>query len=215
MSEVDDGKLPTYWRGKPCWARKVSGVVATWTVADRQDVWWRQAVGQRRDAVEVTLQNGEVFYLDDQGFAIVGTTTEYGVPMAFPPGSGWSAVLQRELGTMVALVSLVPETVTERGLVRDEGSESEAPYVATLRRVLPDFLSVISLDALRGPAYELDLPGLLRRLADEEPNGLAGFGSVEDGLSFVAVLSVEPMRVEGDPPYRYEVLTTLAEHWLG
>jgi hypothetical protein len=54
----------TYWNGLPCEARRVRVIVA-----DKPEVrlyWARPYVGQERAAVEVK-QDGQVFYLDDEG----------------------------------------------------------------------------------------------------------------------------------------------------
>jgi hypothetical protein len=52
----------TYWNGEPCEARRV--VVKVGDTGRFPKAWYRELVGQERNAVEVTYA-GQTFYLDD------------------------------------------------------------------------------------------------------------------------------------------------------
>ena len=58
-----------YWNGLPTTGRKVWGTVRAWQEGDPPQVWWRDLVGRRVEAVEVVLDGvnygGGITYLFD------------------------------------------------------------------------------------------------------------------------------------------------------
>lgn len=87
----------TYWNGERCEARKVWLVVAD---GEHERGWYRQFIGQRRAAVEVSYA-GQVFYLDDDAYD--GDGREY------PAGGGWLKVTEGHGGPRWGHRSLYPE----------------------------------------------------------------------------------------------------------
>lgn len=107
--------MKTYWNGQPCQARRVRV-----RVGDHGRVphpWYAELVGQERNAVEITVEDGQRFYIDDaHGLGWAKVTVHLGSPQTGHGGLAVDEVLgERERVAVVLCQDCRRHVIPEDG----------------------------------------------------------------------------------------------------